>query len=61
MAGKPYRPLMDETVQRLGAVDRSSSGTGWTPTSRGRSTAGLDSMLVLTGSHTVTDLVAAEP
>ncbi len=34
VAGKPYRPLLDETVQRLGARTRFSSATGWTPTLR---------------------------
>ena len=34
VAGKPYRPLFTETIDRIGAArSRSSSATGWTPTS----------------------------
>ena len=34
VAGKPFRPLLDETTTRLGATGRSSSAIGWTPISR---------------------------
>ncbi len=61
VAGKPYRPLLDATVQRLGATRPIFVGDRLDTDIAGAVTAGLDSMLVLTGSHTVADLVAAVP
>ena len=59
VAGKPYRPLLEETVQRLGAAKPIFVGDRMDTDIAGAVNSGLDSMLVLTGSHTVTDLVAA--
>ena len=61
VAGKPYRPLLEETVQRLGAAKPIFVGDRLDTDIAGAVNSGLDSMLVLTGSHTVTDLVAAGP
>ena len=47
VAGKPYRPLMDETVQRLGAAHPIFVGDRLDTDIAGAHAAGLDSMLVL--------------
>jgi glycerol-1-phosphatase len=61
VAGKPYRPLLEETVQRLGARRPIFVGDRLDTDIAGALNCGLDSLLVLTGSHTVADLLAAEP
>ena len=61
VAGKPYRPLMDVTVARLGAERPIFVGDRLDTDIAGAVTAGLDSMLVLTGAHGAADLVAAAP
>lgn len=61
VAGKPYRPLMVETVARLQAArpifvgDRTDTDIG------GAVRSGMDSMLVLSGSHGARDLLVAPP
>lgn len=60
VAGKPYRPLLDETVQRLGAQRPVFVGDRLDTDIAGAVVVGMDSMLVLTGSHTVRDLLGAE-
>ena len=60
VAGKPYRPLLDETVQRLGATHPIFVGDRLDTDIAGAHAAGLDSMLVLTGAHSVVDLFAAD-
>lgn len=59
VAGKPYRPLVDATVARLGATHPIFVGDRLDTDIAGAVTAGLDSMLVLTGAHGAADLVAA--
>lgn len=60
VAGKPYRPLLDETVQRLGAAHPVFVGDRLDTDIAGAQAAGLDSMLVLTGAHSAADLLAAD-
>ena len=60
VAGKPYRPLMDETVQRLGAAHPIFVGDRLDTDIAGAHAAGLDSMLVFTGAHQPADLLAAD-
>lgn len=59
VAGKPFRPLVDATVARLGAGNPIFVGDRLDTDIAGAVAAGLDSMLVLTGSHGPADLVAA--
>ena len=47
VAGKPYRPLLDETVQRLGATRPIFVGDRLDTDIAGANAAGLDSLLVL--------------
>ena len=61
VAGKPYRPLLDDTVARLGARHPLFVGDRLDTDIAGAQNAGLDSMLVLSGSHGATDLLAAAP
>jgi HAD superfamily hydrolase (TIGR01450 family) len=61
VAGKPYRPLLDDTVARLGARRPIFVGDRLDTDIAGAVNAGLDSMLVLTGSHGAADLLAAGP
>ncbi len=61
VAGKPYRPLVDATVARLEARHPIFVGDRLDTDIAGAVTAGLDSMLVLTGAHGASDLVAATP
>lgn len=59
VAGKPYRPLLDQTVQRLGAERPIFVGDRLDTDIAGAAAAEMDSLLVLTGSHTVSDLLDA--
>jgi glycerol 3-phosphatase-2 len=59
IAGKPYRPLLDETVARLGAQRPVFVGDRLDTDIAGAVNAGLDSLLVLTGSHGPADLLTA--
>jgi len=61
VAGKPYRPLLDETTIRLGASRPIFIGDRLDTDIAGAAAAGMDSMLVLTGSHRGRDLLAAGP
>ena len=61
VAGKPYRPLLDETTIRLGAERPIFIGDRLDTDIAGAISAGIDSMLVLTGSHRASDLLAAAP
>ena len=55
IAGKPYRPLLDETVARLGAERPIFVGDRLDTDIAGAVNAGLDGLLVLTGSHGAAD------
>ena len=61
VAGKPYRPLLDDTVARLGARRPVFVGDRLDTDIAGAVNSGLDSMLVLTGSHGAADLLLARP
>jgi glycerol-1-phosphatase len=61
VAGKPYRPLLDDTVERLGARHPLFVGDRLDTDIAGAVNAGLDSMFVLSGSHSTEDLLAAMP
>jgi HAD superfamily hydrolase (TIGR01450 family) len=61
VAGKPYRPLLDDTVERLGAERPVFVGDRLDTDIAGAQHAGLDSMLVLSGSHGPADLMVAAP
>ena len=61
VAGKPYRPLLDDTVARLAARRPVFVGDRLDTDIAGARNVGLDSMLVLTGSHGPADLLAAGP
>jgi glycerol-1-phosphatase len=61
VAGKPYRPLLDDTVERLGARHPLFVGDRLDTDIAGAVNAGLDSMFVLSGSHRAEDLLAAMP
>src|SRR5512133_82850 len=61
VAGKPYRPLLDDTVSRLGAHHPLFVGDRLDTDIAGAVNAGLDSMLVLSGSHRAEELLAAAP
>ncbi len=61
MAGKPYRPLLDETVRRLGATRPIFVGDRLDTDIEGACRVGMDSLFVLSGSHGPADLLAAPP
>lgn len=61
MAGKPFRPLLDETVVRLGAAHPLFVGDRLDTDILGARTVGMDSLFVFTGAHGKADLAAAEP
>ncbi len=61
VAGKPYRPLLDDTVSRLGAAHPLFVGDRLDTDIAGAVNAGLDSMLVLSGSHRAAELLIAAP
>ena len=61
VAGKPYRPLLDDTVSRLGARHPLFVGDRLDTDIAGAVNAGLDSMLVLSGSHRAGELFSATP
>lgn len=61
IAGKPYRPLLDETVHRLEASTPLFVGDRLDTDIAGAVVAGMDSLLVFTGAHGKHDLAAAPP
>jgi glycerol-1-phosphatase len=61
VAGKPYRPLLDDTVARLGAHRPLFVGDRLDTDIAGAVNAGLDSMLVFSGSHRAEQLISATP
>ena len=61
IAGKPYRPLLDDTVARIGAKRPIFVGDRLDTDVAGARNAGLDSLLVLSGSHGPDDLLRAGP
>ncbi|MEJ7795712.1 MAG: HAD-IIA family hydrolase [Nocardioides sp.] len=59
VAGKPERPLLDETVRRVGGERPLMIGDRLDTDIEGAHRAGVDSLLVLTGVTGLDDLVAA--
>lgn len=60
VAGKPHRPLMEETIRRLGASRAIFVGDRIDTDIAGAVACGMDSMLVLSGAHGLADLVGAD-
>jgi glycerol-1-phosphatase len=61
VAGKPSRPLLDETVRRVGGRRPLMVGDRLDTDIEGAANAGIDSLLVLTGVTGLRELVAARP
>ncbi len=61
VAGKPERPLLDETRRRVGGTHPLMVGDRLDTDIAGAHHAGTDSLLVMTGVTSLTDLVAARP
>ncbi len=61
VAGKPRRPLLDETIRRVGGRRPLMVGDRLDTDIEGANNAGLDSLLVLTGVTGLRELVAARP
>lgn len=61
MAGKPYRPLLDETVRRLEATSPIFVGDRVDTDIIGAGNVGMDSLFVFTGAHGKQDLLEAPP
>jgi HAD superfamily hydrolase (TIGR01450 family) len=61
VAGKPARPLLDETVRRVGGSRPLMVGDRLDTDIEGAHNAEVDSLLVLTGVTGLDDLVAATP
>src|SRR4029453_4279761 len=61
VAGKPYRPLLDDTVDRLGAQHPLFVGDRPDTDMPGAGNAARDSTLALSGSHRAEELLAAAP
>jgi glycerol 3-phosphatase-2 len=59
VAGKPFRPLMEVTMARLGAERPIFVGDRVDTDIAGAAGVGIDSLLVLTGSHGAAELLAA--
>ncbi len=61
VAGKPERPLMDETIRRVGGERPLMVGDRLDTDIEGAHNAGIDSLLVMTGVTGLVELVAATP
>jgi glycerol 3-phosphatase-2 len=61
VAGKPERPLLDETLRRVGGQRPLMVGDSLHTDIAGAQRAGTDSLLVMTGVTALSDLVAARP
>lgn len=61
VAGKPARPLMDETIRRVGGDRPLMVGDRLDTDIEGAHAAGVDSLLVMTGVTHLRELVAATP
>ena len=60
VAGKPQRPLMDDAIRATGARHPLAIGDRLDTDIAGANNAGVDSLLVLTGVSTATDLLHAD-
>lgn len=61
VAGKPARPLMDETIRRVGGDRPLMVGDRLDTDIEGAQAVGVDSLLVMTGVTHLAELVAATP
>ncbi|GAB3769691.1 HAD superfamily hydrolase (TIGR01450 family) [Nocardioides ginsengisegetis] len=61
VAGKPERPLLDETIRRVGGDRPLMVGDRLDTDIEGATKVGIDSLLVLTGVTGLAELVAARP
>ncbi len=61
VAGKPFRPLLDETVLRLGSEHPIFVGDRLDTDIMGANAVNMDSLFVFTGAHGKKDLLGAEP
>ncbi|WP_232680125.1 HAD-IIA family hydrolase [Nocardioides sp. R-C-SC26] len=61
VAGKPERPLLDETVARMNSARPLMVGDRLDTDIEGGRNAGIDTLLVLTGVSGIVDLVRAAP
>ena len=61
VAGKPSRPLLDETMRRVGGDRPLMIGDRLDTDIEGAANVGVDSLLVLTGVTRLAELVAATP
>ena len=61
IAGKPYRPLLEATISRLGSTSPIFVGDRLDTDIRGANAMKIDSLFVFTGAHGVADLLAAVP
>ena len=61
IAGKPFRPLLDETVRRIGADRPIFVGDRTDTDILGANTVAMDSLFVFTGAHGKADLADARP
>lgn len=61
VAGKPARPLMDETIRRVGGDRPLMIGDRLDTDIEGAHAVGVDSLLVMTGVTHLAELVAATP
>ena len=61
VAGKPFKPLMAETMARLGSQRPVFVGDRVDTDIAGAAAVGIDSLWVLTGAHGPADLLAARP
>jgi HAD superfamily hydrolase (TIGR01450 family) len=61
VAGKPARPLMDETIRRVGGERPLMVGDRLDTDIEGAHAVGVDSLLVMTGVTHLAELVAATP
>src|SRR5690606_26964504 len=60
IAGKPYPPLLEETVRRLGAERPVFVGDRLDTDILGANNVGMESLFVFTGAHGKKDLAEAE-
>ena len=61
IAGKPFRPLLDETVRRMQAKRPIFVGDRTDTDILGANNVGMDSLFVFTGAHGKADLAIAAP
>ncbi|MBA3780499.1 MAG: HAD-IIA family hydrolase [Nocardioides sp.] len=61
VAGKPERPLLDETIRRVGGERPLMVGDRLDTDIEGAHNAGIDSLLVMTGVTGLAELVSATP